>query len=267
MKQHKHDLSKYSYSTTAYWVNGLGLAGSSPKGILGITSTGRVEFTIDNGKLLFSAPVRLATCQARPGRIIDFYIGPRKYRIRLYRTSMDDSGAAFQTGIHPGPKVRDDTNRLLDRLKAMTGLPDDHRPVIAAVPTESTRVASRTGFLVTIYSTLILIGPIILAGVFFEKQLDAIGGFWQAVLVLVYFVVTLLPLAALDERRDNADQRLLHEADGKTQEADILPAGTLAARQHVTSLRVQYFWSIVIGVLTLPVLFVLVLTISALIRK
>lgn len=270
MKQHKHDLSKYTYSTPAYWINGLGLVGSSPKGVFGITETGRVEFTINNGKLLFSAPARLITFQPRPQGLMEFYIGPRKYKIRLYQTNIED-GPRVDDGWAPyaattTKKARKDLGTRFDEVKSM---PDDHKPLVAAVPTESTRAASRVGLRVSVYSALTYLSPILVIGFLFRKWLGDLTGFWQMALFIVLLCVSYLfilwPLATFDEWRDEADAKAFSEADGKTQAADILPAGTHAARQRVISIRAQYiriYLSIFLGI---PAAFFIVIVIFAMI--
>lgn len=230
----------YVHSTKAYWRNGgYGPSMSALGGTLGLTAAGRVVFTLDSGKVLFSAPVALIKRKNEPMYgWMRFVVGPRLYTLQFYVNSdraikMYALGAApvLGAGMADAQKGRELFREWVDRLDKAQTLAPDTEQIIAAVPTPAILRAREFGMQTMRRSQYTLILPTVPVLVVCLALGFFFGDKSQAALVavgigLLATLLVYLKLGALNKQRKQIDESSLAEEDTTVQPADLLPAGT-----------------------------------------
>lgn len=122
--------NKYFFSTPAVW----SIQGGQFWGTLGLTAAGRLEFTLKDGKLVFSAPLasikyRFLTSQV----VLPIVIGPRTYTVQFFTYTLPWLRRFASFRRYSASRAGSPSIKAWEKtLKEFTPPPADTAPIVAA---------------------------------------------------------------------------------------------------------------------------------------
>ncbi|HSX31135.1 MAG TPA: hypothetical protein VLE99_04420 [Candidatus Saccharimonadales bacterium] len=222
--------SKYKFSSKVAWLE----KGGQFWGTVGVTAGGRLEFTLQDGKLIFSAPLSLTKQRWMDGQIRWFVvIGSRRYTLQffeqytkfivLYRPLFQQINTARQN--YPAFKA------WKDQVEAFTPPPADDDAIVAADLPAYLKPVAHVGqqgvvsFIVAVFTFMLI--TITLMTLFKAGKIP-VGGLWG---VAAAFILLFIGGNIWSYGRYKKLTTLVlptpSAAELETDAHDILPAGTM----------------------------------------
>ena len=259
--QPDNSTNKYVFSSPAYWLNGgYGFGMSKPKGTLGLTASGRVEFTLDSGKVMFSAPVALTKRMYEHSfgwmRIV---VGPRLYVLQFHTNDLSASyyllaGGGGTTGIAltESASKRGLRNVWQTHLEQAAKQSPDNEPIVAALTPPSLKATARKvnrGLTLQMWATWFIF--LALIGVGYAALKAGASGPQLYILITILTIPVSIVTYRYNRRNKRVDQDPLPTEEVATAPQDLLPAGTMATGSFGMTQGKQFL----LGVLLVPVFF------------